>query len=199
MPVFPPPVKANLNVLMELSDGGLTGNKQASPDHGADPGQYQAQLVNHSRQSKFRPLPEVTASVCFLNAPGIECSRSRKGSSRSASFADPRQQCRKSGGPPWLRKQTTPDRRGTTDCRPSPRFAPEPFLQVAGLIDTSRVRIPLSAMNKSISYEQHRGQPIRGVDMPWVSAAMASALRPHRDPSERLGLACVLPDGARRI
>jgi hypothetical protein len=41
MPVFPPPVKANLNVLMELSDGGPTGNQQATPDAGADPGQYQ--------------------------------------------------------------------------------------------------------------------------------------------------------------
>ena len=28
MPVLPAPVKANLNVLMELSDGGLAGNQQ---------------------------------------------------------------------------------------------------------------------------------------------------------------------------
>jgi hypothetical protein len=46
---------------------------------------------------------------------------------RDFSFADPRQQSRKSGGPPWLRRQTTPDRRGKHDRRvPSPRFAPEP-------------------------------------------------------------------------
>jgi hypothetical protein len=57
MQVFPPPVKANLNVWMELSDGGLTGNQQATPDDGADPGQYQAQLVNHSRQSMFGHYP----------------------------------------------------------------------------------------------------------------------------------------------
>jgi hypothetical protein len=45
MPVLPAPVKRNLNVLMELSDGGLTGNQQVTPDDGADPGQYHAQLV----------------------------------------------------------------------------------------------------------------------------------------------------------
>ena len=45
--------------------------------------------------------------------------RSSKGSSRSASFAEPRQPCRKSGGPAWLRKQTTPDRRGKHDRLPS--------------------------------------------------------------------------------
>jgi hypothetical protein len=28
MQVFPPPVKANMNVLMELSDGGLTGTSK---------------------------------------------------------------------------------------------------------------------------------------------------------------------------
>ena len=46
MPVLPAPVKSNLNVLMELSDGGLTGDQQAPPDHQADPGQHQTQLVN---------------------------------------------------------------------------------------------------------------------------------------------------------
>ena len=41
MQVFPAPVKGNLNVVMELSDGGLTGNQQASPDHRADTGQHE--------------------------------------------------------------------------------------------------------------------------------------------------------------
>jgi hypothetical protein len=59
MPVLPAPVKGNLNVLMELSDGGLAGNQQAPPDDGADPGQYQALLVNHSRQSKFGHYPRL--------------------------------------------------------------------------------------------------------------------------------------------
>jgi hypothetical protein len=38
MQVFPPPVKASLNVLMELSDRALTGNQQAPPDYRADSG-----------------------------------------------------------------------------------------------------------------------------------------------------------------
>ena len=46
MPVLSAPVKGNLNVLMELSDGGLTGDQQAPPDHRADPGQHETQLVN---------------------------------------------------------------------------------------------------------------------------------------------------------
>jgi len=74
MPVLPAPVKGNLNVLMELSDGGLAGNQQATPDDGADPGQYQAQLVNCSRQSKFGHHLRLPDLVYFLNAPGIECS-----------------------------------------------------------------------------------------------------------------------------
>jgi len=48
MPVLPAPVKGNLNVLMELSDGGLTGNQQTSPDHRADPGQHEPQLISRS-------------------------------------------------------------------------------------------------------------------------------------------------------
>src|SRR6516225_11257995 len=75
MPVLPAPVKRNLNVLMELSDGGLTGNQQATPDDGADPGHYQAQLVNRSRQTKFGHHLRLPDLVCSLNAPGIECSR----------------------------------------------------------------------------------------------------------------------------
>src|SRR6516164_8494486 len=78
MQVLPAPVKRNLNVLMELSDGGLTGNQQATPDDGADPGQYQAQLVNRSRQTKFGHHLRLPDLVCSLNAPGIECSPSRK-------------------------------------------------------------------------------------------------------------------------
>src|SRR6516165_9438381 len=74
MQVLPAPVKGNLNVLMELSDGGLTGNQQATPDDGADPGQYQAQLVNRSRQTKFGHHLRLPDLVCSLNAPGIECS-----------------------------------------------------------------------------------------------------------------------------
>ena len=46
MQVLTAPVKGNLNVLMELSDGGLTGNQQAPPDPRADPHQYEAELVN---------------------------------------------------------------------------------------------------------------------------------------------------------
>src|SRR6516164_5841292 len=74
MQVLPAPVKRNLNVLMELSDGGLTGNQQATPDDGADPGQYQAQLVNRSRQTKFGHHLRLPDLVCSLNAPGIKCS-----------------------------------------------------------------------------------------------------------------------------
>src|SRR5205823_7626887 len=47
MQVFPAPVKGNLNVSMELSEGDLTGNQQAPPDHRADPRRHEAQLVNH--------------------------------------------------------------------------------------------------------------------------------------------------------
>src|SRR6516225_8881661 len=74
MQVLPAPVKGNLNVLMELSDGGLAGNQQTPPDDGADPGQYQAQLVNRSRQTKFGHHLRLPDLVCSLNAPGIECS-----------------------------------------------------------------------------------------------------------------------------
>ena len=38
MQVLSTPVKGDLNVLVELSDRGLTGNQQAPPDHRADAG-----------------------------------------------------------------------------------------------------------------------------------------------------------------
>jgi len=42
---------------------------------------------------------------------GIELAEKiQKGRSRSAHFAEPRQPCRKSGGPPWLHEQTTAGR-----------------------------------------------------------------------------------------
>src|SRR6516162_4318495 len=68
---------------MELSDGGLIGNQQASPDDGADPGQYQAQLVNCSRQRKFGHHLRLPDPVCFLNAP-----RNRMPSLDTAAFLD---------------------------------------------------------------------------------------------------------------
>jgi hypothetical protein len=45
MQMFPAPVQGNLNVWMELSDGGLTGDQPAPPDHRADSRQHEAQLV----------------------------------------------------------------------------------------------------------------------------------------------------------
>jgi hypothetical protein len=39
MQLLPATVRGNLNVLMELSDGGLAGNQQAPSDDGAEPGQ----------------------------------------------------------------------------------------------------------------------------------------------------------------
>jgi hypothetical protein len=46
MQVFPTPVKGSLNVLVELSDSGLTGNQQAPPDRRTDPGQHMTQLID---------------------------------------------------------------------------------------------------------------------------------------------------------
>jgi len=59
MQVLTAPVKGNLNVLMELSDGGLTGDQQAPPDHRADSGQHEPELVNRSLE-EVGPSPEVT-------------------------------------------------------------------------------------------------------------------------------------------
>src|SRR5215831_11866442 len=67
MPVLSVPVKGNLNVLMELSDGGLTRDQQAPPDHRADPGQHETIAVDRGSWAiprSYRAVP-----------PGIECSQ----------------------------------------------------------------------------------------------------------------------------
>src|SRR3974390_3410842 len=61
MQVFTRPIEGNLNICMELGDVGATGNQQTPPDHRADTGQHESQLVNRWRLWNVAHTPSLAS------------------------------------------------------------------------------------------------------------------------------------------